>query len=110
MSEKKKAVQEEAISPDTPLNQLVQDCVKDKYRMISLTTRWAQEIKQRDQSTLLPQELLNQSMREILSKKISLEEIEKLPPAKKAEKKDIELTLPTITLKPDASAEKDEDE
>ncbi|TXH29109.1 MAG: hypothetical protein E6Q99_01385, partial [Elusimicrobia bacterium] len=76
MSEKKKFVEElpAEIPLDAPLSQLLQVVTHDKYRVISLATRWAQEIKQRDQATTLPpQELLAQSLREILGKKVTLE-------------------------------------
>ena len=76
--------------------------------MISLVTRWAKEIKQRDQSNLQPQELLAQSLREILGKKVTLDAIEKLPPPPKAEKKDLEFTFPTISLKENPADEKDD--
>lgn len=112
MSDKKKFVEEwpSEISLDAPLSQLLQVVTHDKYRVISLATRWAQEIKQRDQATTLqPQELLAQSLREILGKKVSLEEIEKLPPPPKPEKKDLDLALPTITLKDTGDAPKGEE-
>lgn len=95
-----------AVNLDAPLSQLLLTVTHDKYRMISLVTRWAKEIKHRDQSTLQPQELLAQALREILGKKVSLEDIEKLPPPPKSEKKDLDFTFPTISLKEDPSDEK----
>jgi DNA-directed RNA polymerase subunit K/omega len=92
------------IHVDAPLSQLLLTITHDKYRMVSLVTRWAKEIKHRDQSNLQPQDLLAQSLREILGKKVTLDEIEKLPPPPKAEKKDLEFTFPTISLK-DTSAD-----
>jgi len=109
VSEKKKFVEElpAEIPLDAPLSQLLQVVTHDKYRVISLATRWAQEIKQRDQATTLPpQELLAQSLREILGKKVTLEEIEKLPPPPKVEKKDLDIALPTITFKDNGDAPK----
>ncbi len=96
------------INLEAPLNQLLLTITHDKYRMISLVTRWAKEIKHRDQSTLQPQELLAQSLREILGKKVTLEAIEKLPPPPKVEKKDLEFTFPTISLKDSPADEKEE--
>jgi hypothetical protein len=95
-----------AVNLDAPLSQLLLTVTHDKYRMISLVTRWAKEIKHRDQSTLQPQELLAQSLREILGKKVSLEDIEKLPPPPKTEKKDLDFTFPTISLKDEPTNEK----
>ena len=85
--EKSDVLTELPINLDAPLSQLLLTITHDKYRMISLVTRWAKEIKQRDQSTLQPQDLLAQSLREILGKKVTLEAIEKLPPPPKVEKK-----------------------
>jgi DNA-directed RNA polymerase subunit K/omega len=93
------ALGEPVVDVDAPLSQLLLSVSHDKYRIISLATRWAKEIKNRDQSTLQPQELLAESLREILGKKVTLEEIEKLPPPPKVEKKDLDLVFPTITLK-----------
>ncbi len=67
--------------------------------MVSLATRWAKEIRQRDQSALPAQELLDLALREIMTQKVSLEEIEKLPPPPKVEKRDTDFALPTLTLK-----------
>lgn len=100
MSDKKNETASTAtVNPDAALSQLLLDCTKDKYRLISLATRWAQEIKGRDQSTLPAQDLLDLALREIMLKKVTLEDIEKLPPPPKVEKKETELTLPTLTLK-----------
>lgn len=101
MSEKKKQPEkmDAEIPLDVPLSQLLLTVRHEKYRLIALATRWAQEIKHRDQSPLPPQELLAQSLREILGKKVALEDIEKLPPPPKAERKDLDITLPTISLK-----------
>ncbi|MBK8575753.1 MAG: hypothetical protein IPN90_08765 [Elusimicrobia bacterium] len=96
------------INLDAPLSQLLLTITHDKYRMISLVTRWAKEIKHRDQSNLQPQELLAQSLREILGKKVTLDAIEKLPPPPKAEKKDLDFTFPTISLKESPADDKDE--
>ena len=111
MTKKEKSdvlIPELPINLDAPLSQLLLTVNHDKYRMVSLVTRWAKEIKQRDQSTLQPQDLLAQSLREILGKKVTLEAIEKLPPPPKAEKKDLEFTFPTISLKDTPADEKEE--
>lgn len=104
MTKKTEAAVEAPVNIDAPLSQLLLTVTHDKYRMISLVTRWAKEIKIRDQSNLPPQEILAQSLREILGKKVTLDEIEKLPPPPKTEKKELEFTFPTISLK-DLSAD-----
>lgn len=104
MTKKTEAAVETPVNIDAPLSQLLLTVNQDKYRMISLVTRWAKEIKTRDQSNLPPQEILAQSLREILGKKVTLDEIEKLSPPPKTEKKELEFTFPTISLK-DLSAD-----
>jgi DNA-directed RNA polymerase subunit K/omega len=90
----------EAPLPDGPLSQLLLSIKEEKYRMISLATRWSLEIKQRDQSPLPPQALLDQAIREILAGRVTLEEIEKLPPPVKTEKKE-EFSLAALGVKPE---------
>ena len=87
MTEKKKKSAEAPEKADLPVSQLLLDCTKDKYRLVGLATRWAYEIKQRDQSAEPPQELINTAVKEILTGQVSMEEIEKLPPLVKVEKK-----------------------
>jgi DNA-directed RNA polymerase subunit K/omega len=76
------------VDPNIPLSQLLLDCGKDKYRMVSLATRWAIEVGGRDPNTIRqPEELVSMALREILTGQVSLADIEKLPPAPKVEKK-----------------------
>jgi DNA-directed RNA polymerase subunit K/omega len=78
----------EAVKTNEPnLNQLILDRSKDKYRLVLLSLRWAQEIKQREQSADTPQEILNRALKEILTGQVSLEEVEKLAPLPKPEPK-----------------------
>jgi DNA-directed RNA polymerase subunit K/omega len=82
-----------ATKSDAPLSRLLLDCTKDKYRLVTAATRWAHEVRRRDQSTLPTQELINQALREILTGQVTLEAIEKLPPPPKEERKEPEFTL-----------------
>lgn len=94
MSKKKAAAAEEipAVNKaDLPLSQLLLDCPKDKYRLVGLAIRWAHEVKKRDQSTEPAPELLNRALKEILAEQVSLDEIEKLPPVPKLERKPLDL-------------------
>lgn len=69
---------------DAPLAQLILDCKADKYRMVSLATRWAIEVQKKDEfNGLQPEELVSVALKEILNGTISMEEIEALPPAPK---------------------------
>ena len=86
MTKKKEATT--AVNADAPLAQLILDCGKDKYRMVSLATRWAVEVQKRESQTAhQPEVLVGMALKEILTGKVSMEDIEKLPPAPKLEKK-----------------------
>jgi DNA-directed RNA polymerase subunit K/omega len=76
---------------EASLASLILDCPKDKYRLVALATRWAHEIKKRDQDPLPPQLLLDKSLKEILTGVITMEKIEELPPAPKTEYKAMDL-------------------
>jgi DNA-directed RNA polymerase omega subunit len=88
---KEEKVSENHKKTDVPLSSLLLDCSKDKYRLVALATRWAHELKHRDQDPLPPQMLLDKALREILTGLVDMEEIEKLPPVPKVEKKPLEL-------------------
>lgn len=112
MSESKKKKEDKGAQvplAERPLSQLLLDCTKDKYRLVTLATRWGIEIKQRDQSPLPAQELLNKALREILTGEVKMEDIEKLPPIVKVEKKAPEAVLKPLSLKDDGD-EKEEKE
>lgn len=90
MSKKKadESKTENTVKADRPLTELMLDCSKDKYRLVTLATRWAQEVKLRDQqSGTTPQELINVALKEILTGQADMGEIEKLPPPPKPDKK-----------------------
>ena len=89
MSEKKKKDQAVPVVDKStwPQSQLLLDCTKDKYLLVALATRWAYEIRQRDQSGEPIQVLIHKALREILIGEVKMEDIEKLPPMVKAEKK-----------------------
>jgi DNA-directed RNA polymerase subunit K/omega len=85
------------VNPNTSLRDLMLDCGKDKYRMVSLATRWAVEIQKRESQTgYSPDDLVNMSLKEILTGQVTLDAIEKLPPAPKLEKK-LEVAAPVIS-------------
>ena len=83
-----------AVKNDTPLSQLMLERSQDKYRLVHLAMRWAQEIKVRDQSTDPTQEILSKALKEILNGEVSLEAIEKLPPPVKVEPKPLDIVKP----------------
>ena len=76
------------VNAEIPLQQLMLDCKQDKYRMVSLTTRWAVEVQKREsQTSHQPDQLVSMALKDILTGKVTLEEIEKLPPAPKLERR-----------------------
>ena len=84
----KKKEDETIEKTEIPLQQLMLDCKQDKYRMISLTTRWAVEVQKRENQTAhQPDQLVAMALKDILTGKVTLEEIEKLPPSPKLEKR-----------------------
>jgi DNA-directed RNA polymerase subunit K/omega len=97
----KKKEETVVVNPKAPLSQLMLDCGKDKYRMISLATRWAIEVQKRDQQVShAPDELVSMAIKEILTGEVSLEEIEKLPPAPKLERRlEIPAAIPEDLVK-----------
>ena len=101
----------EKINPELPLDALVLECKKDRYKLAYSAIRWAKEIKQKENLPEPIPVLVLRSLREILTGKVSIKEVEKLPilakpvaPAPQA--------APTLTLNlaPDAeeSSEKSE--
>jgi DNA-directed RNA polymerase subunit K/omega len=97
----KKKEEAVVVNPNAPLSQLMLDCGKDKYRMISLATRWAIEVQKRDQQVShAPDELVSMAIKEILTGEVTLEEIEKLPPAPKLERRiEIPAAIPEDLVK-----------
>ncbi len=83
-----------AAKNDAPLSQLMLERSHDKYRLVHLAMRWAQEIKVRDQSTEPTQEIVSKALKEILNGEVTLESIEKLPPPVKVEPKLLEAVKP----------------
>lgn len=81
----------EQLKVEPSLNQLILDRSKDKYRLVQLALRWAQEIKQRDQLNEPPQEVLQRAVKEILAGQVEIETIEKLPPLPKMEAKPLDI-------------------
>ncbi len=89
MTETKNKTDEKDVKADKKsksLKEMLLNCSKEKYRLVSLATRWAYEIKTRDQETLPVQELVNKALKEILTGQVAPETIEKLPPVQKEKK------------------------
>ncbi len=93
---------------DMPIEGLILECTKDKYRLSYAAVRWAREIKQKEN---LPDPLpviLQRALRELLTGQVSIKDIEKLPMIAKIVAPPPP-SIPTITLNPSA-VEADEKE
>jgi hypothetical protein len=76
----KKKADTETAAPETPLADLILDCKQDKYRVVSLATRWAIEVQKREENAgLQPEVLVSLALKDILAGKVTMEEIEALP-------------------------------
>ena len=72
------------------LQELISDTKFNKYRLVSLATRWIEEIKHKEEYKYCSStELIEIALKDIITGKVTPEEIEKLPPIeakKKTEK------------------------
>lgn len=67
-------------SEDKTLEELLLDSKIQRYKLVSLAARWAEELKGKEEYKYLTfNELLELSLKDILSGKVSEEEILKLP-------------------------------
>jgi DNA-directed RNA polymerase subunit K/omega len=89
---------------ERPIEALVLECKKDKYKLSYAAMRWAKEIKKTENLPDAVPHLMERALREILSGKVTIKEIEKLPmivkvaaPAPQPEA----APAPTITLSPE---------
>ena len=103
---KKSAVAE--VTPDEmTLEALVLQCKVDKYKLSYAALRWAKEIKQKENLPEAIQFLIPRALREILTNKVTIKEVEKLPMMVKLTPPPMP-AAPTLTL--NVSADDDEDE
>ena len=64
---------------EKPLEALILENKKDKYKMAYAAIRWAKEIKQKENLPDAVPFLVPRALREILTGKVSVKEVEKLP-------------------------------
>lgn len=78
MTKKKADVETPVV--ETPLADLILDCKEDKYRMVSLATRWAIEVQKREENAgFQPEVLVSLALKDILTGKVAMEDIEAMP-------------------------------
>ena len=70
--------------PEGPLEQLILDTPLNRYQLVTLAIRWAEEIRSRQNAPKYTNEVVEMALQEILSGKVSIDDIEKLPPLKEA--------------------------
>lgn len=87
---------------DLPVEALMLECVKDRYKISYAALRWAKEIKKKENLPDSIPLLIPRAMRELLTGKVSLKEIEKLPMLAQVPLAPLPPapSTPTITLKP----------
>ena len=87
---------------DLPVEALMLECVKDRYKISYAALRWAKELKKKENLADALPLLIPRAMREILTGKVSIKEIEKLPMLTQVPVAPpvAPPSMPTITLKP----------
>lgn len=71
--------QSEKAKADLPIDGMLLECNKDRYKLSYSAIRWAKEIKQKENLPDSIPVLLTRSLREILGGKVSIKDVEKLP-------------------------------
>jgi DNA-directed RNA polymerase subunit K/omega len=72
--------------------------IKNKYRLIPYIARWAAELKYKEEyKDLLDSERINIAIHDVLTGKVTIEDIKKLPPLKERKKLSILQTITELT-------------
>jgi len=72
--------------------------IKNKYRLIPYIARWAAELKYKEEyKDLLDSERVNIAIHDVLTGKVTIEDIKKLPPLKERKKLSIIQTTETTS-------------
>ena len=97
---------------DLPLTGLLLECTEDRYKLPYAALRWAKEIKQKENLADPVPSLLPRALRDIMSGKVTLKEIEKLPMIARAVAQPMPTIAPTptITLNPQPDEEEEAEE
>lgn len=68
--------------PELPLEHYMLDTPLNRYHLVNLAISWAEKIRNRPEAPKYTNEILELSLREILTGKVKIEEIENLPSVK----------------------------
>ena len=96
-------VSQDVQNEELPLKALILQCTKDRYKIGYAALRWAKEIKQKENLPDPIPHLIPRALREILSGKVTIADVEKLPMAIKIAPPPpptLSGSAPTITLNP----------
>ncbi|MCG3205277.1 MAG: hypothetical protein KCHDKBKB_01996 [Elusimicrobia bacterium] len=85
---------------DLPVEALMLECVKDRYKISYAALRWAKELKKKENLAESIPLIIPRAMREILTGKVSIKEVEKLPMLAQVPPPPAAPSQPTITLNP----------
>jgi DNA-directed RNA polymerase subunit K/omega len=81
--------------------------IKNKYRLIPYIARWAAELKYKEEyKDLLDSERVNIAIHDVLTGKVTIEDIKKLPPLKERKKLSILQTITELTKTTEEKEEK----
>jgi len=81
--------------------------IKNKYRLIPYIARWAAELKYKEEyKDLLDSERINIAIHDVLTGKVTIEDIKKLPPLKERKKLSILQTITELTKTTEEKEEK----
>ena len=83
---------------ELPIEALILECKKDRYKLSYAALRWAKEIKQKENLPEAIPFLIPRAVREILTGKVSIKEIEKLPMLARVAQPPAAPAQPTLTL------------
>ncbi len=103
----KQSAADKAAKAELPVEALMLECVKDRYKVSYAALRWAKEIKKKENLADSIPLLIPRAMRELLTGKVTIKEIEKLPMLAQVPMPPPPPVPapPTITLKPDEGEE-----
>lgn len=85
---------------ELPVEALMLECVKDRYKVSYAALRWAKEIKKKENLADSIPILVPRAMRELLTGKVTIKEIEKLPMLAQVAPPPPAPSQPTIILNP----------
>lgn len=83
---------------DMPIYALLLECNKDRYKLAYAAIRWAKEIKTKENLPDPVPVLVQRALREILTGKVEIDDIGKLPVLARVAPPPPPPTQPTITL------------